>query len=115
MKVIGFEEHYKTPAIAQSNKNNPIEQIYDKWHTLGRFPGDPLQGIPHGIHDIGDKRVAEMDAAGIDVQILSHTVPGPEELEPSMAIELARRANDAAHAAVNCVAGFKRTHSNHRA
>lgn len=36
-----------------------------------------------------------MDAAGIDVQILSHSVPGPETLEPAAAVELARRANDA--------------------
>jgi hypothetical protein len=100
MKVIAFEEHYKTPAIAQANKANPIELIYDKWHSLGRFPGDPSEGIPHGIYNLGDKRIAEMDAAGIDIQILSHTVPGPEELEPSLAIELARQANDAAHAAI---------------
>ena len=41
-----------------------------------------------------------MDAAGIDVQILSHSVPGAEILEPSAAIELARQANDAVAAAV---------------
>jgi predicted TIM-barrel fold metal-dependent hydrolase len=41
-----------------------------------------------------------MDEAGVDVQILSHTVPGPEELEPQLALELARQANDAAGATV---------------
>ncbi len=100
MKVIAFEEHYKTPAIAQANKANPIEQIYDRWNKLGRFPGDPSQGIPHGIYDLDEKRIAAMDSAGIDVQILSHTCPGPEELEPRLALELARQANDAAHATV---------------
>jgi uncharacterized protein len=100
MKVIAFEEHYKTRAIAQANKNNPIEKVYNTWNSLGRFPGDPSQGVPAGIYDLDDKRVAAMDAAGIDVQILSHTSPGPEELEPALAIDLARRANDAAQATV---------------
>jgi uncharacterized protein len=100
MKVIAFEEHYKTHAIAQANKANPIEQTYDTWKQLGRFPGDPALGVPPGIYALDDKRIAAMDAAGIDVQILSHTAPGPEELEPSLGIELARQSNDAAHAAV---------------
>ncbi len=35
-----------------------------------------------------------MDAAGIDVQVLSLTSPGTEQLETAEAIELAREAND---------------------
>jgi predicted TIM-barrel fold metal-dependent hydrolase len=35
-----------------------------------------------------------MDAAGIDVQILSYATPSVERLEPSLARELARQAND---------------------
>ena len=42
-----------------------------------------------------------MDAAGIDVQILSHTSPGPETLEPSLAVDLTTQANDAVAAAVS--------------
>jgi len=53
-----------------------------------------------GITDLGGERIAAMDAAGIDVQILSHTVPGPETLAPAVAVELARHANDAVAAAV---------------
>jgi hypothetical protein len=33
-------------------------------------PGDPSQGVPPGIYDLADKRLAAMDSAGIDVQIL---------------------------------------------
>ena len=35
-----------------------------------------------------------MDAAGIDVQVISHTYPSVELLEPAAAIPLAREAND---------------------
>lgn len=100
MKVIAFEEHYKTPAIAQANKAHSIEQSYDTWKHLGLFPGDPSLGVPPGIYALDDTRIAAMDASGIDVQILSHTVPGPEELEPSLGLELARQSNDAAHGTV---------------
>jgi hypothetical protein len=50
MKVIAFEEHYKIPA--EANQANPIEQIYERWQKLGRFPGEPSQGVPPGIYDI---------------------------------------------------------------
>ena len=43
--------------------------------------------------------MAAMDAAGIDVQILSN-VPGAEAVEPSLAVELSRQANDEVAAAV---------------
>jgi uncharacterized protein len=50
--------------------------------------------------DIGDKRIAAMDAAGIDFQMLSLTSPGTEQLEAGEAIALARDTNDAVAEAV---------------
>ena len=43
--------------------------------------------------------IAAMDAAGLDVQILSN-VPGVEAIETPLAVELARQANDAVADAV---------------
>ncbi len=43
--------------------------------------------------DVGDGRVALMDAAGIDVQALSLTAPGVEQLEVEAATALARESN----------------------
>ena len=35
MKVIGFEEHYKLPAIQEANRDNPGELVYDVWKKAG--------------------------------------------------------------------------------
>ena len=46
------------------------------------------------LDDLGDQRLADMDAGGIDIQVISHGAPGTEQIEPADAIELAREAND---------------------
>jgi uncharacterized protein len=103
MKIIAFEEHFKLPIIHQANKkvNDPVELAYDTMIKSGRLVEDPKTGFPAGIYDLGEGRIAAMDDAGIDVQILSHTVPSTENLEPSLARELSRQANDAMAAAIS--------------
>jgi hypothetical protein len=44
--------------------------------------------------DLGGHRIAAMDAAGIDLQVLSLTAPGVEQLDPPDAVALAREVND---------------------
>jgi uncharacterized protein len=44
--------------------------------------------------DLGDGRIAAMDAAGIDVQVLSLTFPGVEQLDAPEAVAFARETND---------------------
>jgi predicted TIM-barrel fold metal-dependent hydrolase len=50
--------------------------------------------------DLGAKRLAHMDAHGVDVQVLSFGSPGPQAFGADVAIPMARDANDRLHAAV---------------
>jgi predicted TIM-barrel fold metal-dependent hydrolase len=82
MRLITLEEHYRAPML----------------RSVGGLPepppGSPLAAIQAKLDDVGDQRLADMDAGGIDVQVLSHGAPGTEQLEPKQAIRLAREAND---------------------
>jgi predicted TIM-barrel fold metal-dependent hydrolase len=80
MKIICLEEHISTPPLA------------DAWtaRSLG-FGGGPLVGK---LADLSEFRLADMDDAGVDVQVLSLSAPGLESLPAAEAVALARDAND---------------------
>jgi uncharacterized protein len=101
MKVIALEEHYGLPAIyeaagqATGSPAARVEQAYDAIGAAGGyFVHDPQTGFPAGIYDLGAGRIAAMDDAGIDVSVLSYATPSAEALEPSLAKDLTRQAND---------------------
>jgi predicted TIM-barrel fold metal-dependent hydrolase len=66
-----------------------------------RTPGEPaeqllnvMQPILPVIGDLGAGRLADMDEAGITVQVLSVSGPGAQFAEPAEGVELARAYND---------------------
>src|SRR5580692_13212159 len=104
MKIIGFEEDYGLPAVygAAIKANDPYGLVLETLKKAGHFPvpADSKVGFPDGIYDLGEGRIAAMDDAGIDMQILSYATPSAERLEPSQSRGLTRDANDTLAAAV---------------
>src|SRR6516164_2617767 len=92
MRVITLEEHFATPLFL----DGPGQDL--KKAAL-KFEGRAMKLI-EPLCDIGDKRLAAMDAAGIDFQMPSLTSPGTEQLNAGDAIALARDTNDAVAEAV---------------
>lgn len=86
MRTIAVEEHFVTPAYVQGPGKWLIDRFKDS--------GPPGALIVERLFEIGDKRVAEMDAAGIDMQILSLNAPGVEQIEPADAVSCAKDSND---------------------
>jgi 5-carboxyvanillate decarboxylase len=52
------------------------------------------RNVSERLQDLGARRLADMDAAGIDMQILSLTSPGVQVLKTDAAVAMARLAND---------------------
>ncbi|GLY80821.1 amidohydrolase family protein [Actinoallomurus iriomotensis] len=88
MRVVTIEEHWTTEGIDRALRARPAGTRDESVALNDR--GD----IPARLFDIGEQRVAAMDAAGVDVQILSLAPPGTHGLPAGEAIELSRDAND---------------------
>ena len=86
MRTITLEEHFASPGYFEG----PGKELKNRAKRFGNRAARLLEQLS----DVGDKRIAEMDAAGIDMQVLSLTSPGSEQLEAAPAMALAREAND---------------------
>jgi 2,3-dihydroxybenzoate decarboxylase len=84
-QVIALEEHFQDPEVGA--RYGPLD--------ANRNPD-----LLRRLEDLGDQRIREMDEAGIDLQVISHSAPGVQKMDAESAVRLARRANDRLHAAI---------------
>jgi uncharacterized protein len=87
MRTIALEEHFATPAFLDGPGRRLKEQA--------RQVGGRFAALIDQLVDMGDGRVAAMDAAGVTMQGLSLTAPGLEQLNAEEAKAFARSTNAA--------------------
>ncbi len=86
MRTIAVEEHYMSPGYI----NGPGRGFREN-ATRG---GGRMAEILEKLIDVGEKRIALMDEARIDMQVLSIHAPGAEQLPGAEAVAVARETND---------------------
>jgi predicted TIM-barrel fold metal-dependent hydrolase len=95
VRIIAIEEHFITPMYREQVSANEFRNFY--LSTRSREMGHDI--IEENL-DLGKSRLAHMDAAGVDVQVLSFGSPGPQAFAADVAIPMARDANDRLFAAI---------------
>lgn len=91
MRYIALEEAFFIPELAerQPMPNGGVPKMPGRWNSQA------AERFAARLPDFTEYRLPEMDEAGIDMQILSLTVPGLQvDIEPEMATRNARFAND---------------------
>ena len=89
MRIIAIEEHFITPLYREKVGANEYRNFY-----LTSRGQDMGHDIMEQNLDVGAKRIAHMDAHGVDLQVLSFGSPGPQGFGADVAIPMARDAND---------------------
>jgi uncharacterized protein len=80
VRTIALEEHFWTAELAAPPGTGPLA-------TWGQRVDDQLR-------DLGQARLADMDASGIDLQVISHVAPAAQALGGAEGVARAREAND---------------------
>lgn len=65
--IIALEEHYQDPEVRRVT-------------GVPGTGGSPA-GLEERLNDLGSLRLKEMDEASIDLQVLSHSIPGLQGVE----------------------------------
>lgn len=91
-RIITVEEHFLNPEIGAAN-GPAMHELAPGFHAAY----DPASGLPHSpsaavLADLGEGRIADMDAHGIDMQVLSSL--STQLLPADVAVGLARSTND---------------------
>ena len=87
MKVIALDKHFVTDEVMRLGKS-----VDPRWRNDSAGFTQPGSDMTTRIRDLGDERIRLMDESGADVQVLSLTAPGVQNLDATDARD-ARRAS----------------------
>ena len=96
MRVVALEEHFTVPDLVRRIDPAAISRRGFRPRTVPANRPNPLAVLP----EIGTQRLQSMDEAGITVQVLSNTGPGPDLVPGPDGVVIAREMNDHLAAAV---------------
>jgi predicted TIM-barrel fold metal-dependent hydrolase len=83
--VIALEEHFQDPELGS---------------LYGPIDANSAPHMRERLESFGGVRLKEMDEAGIDFQVISHSAPSVQKMDAESAIRMATLVNDRLHAAI---------------
>ncbi len=97
---IATEEAWAPPELIQEYLRLLDKNLIDDpgfkslWGYYGTSPSERSRTLLHKIQQLDESRIADMDASGIDMQLLLLTAPGVQVLEKANAVSMAKLSND---------------------
>ncbi len=88
MRLIGLEEHFVTADVLKAWR-----VLAPRWQDLA-LPASTSGDTGQRLLELGSERFAAMAQTGLDVQVLSLTAPGVQNLRPAEAVALQTATND---------------------
>ncbi len=90
MRIVAVEEHFTVPTLLERIDVSTLDR--NGWPAPGTAIFKAIN--PAALADTGEGRIAAMDAAGIDMQVLSIPGPGAELVSGCDGVVIARELND---------------------
>ena len=90
MRTVTLEEHFSVPALAGRIDKAVIARRGFRPRNLRKSGPNPLELLP----EIGERRLKSMDEAGVTMQVLSGSGPGPDLVPGPDGVAIARELND---------------------
>jgi 5-carboxyvanillate decarboxylase len=99
-KRIATEEAWAPPELIDEFRRIIARKLIDDpafvslWGYYGSHPSERARQLVRRIQEVDEGRIADMDASGIDVQLLLLTAPGVQVMDEAAAVSMARLSND---------------------
>lgn len=90
-----YPQEYLDYIVSRGEANSPYAVHDGGTHYRIWYKGVCVAHIDRAGHYDLEARIRDLDAAGLDTQIISVTIPGPETLEKEVGIYWAKKCNDA--------------------